>query len=72
MTILKGNQLTNRSTGSLLHEGLGATVSNWMTDRTIIRSIGSINNVFVTYFGADLEPGFATFWGRSLGPIVLV
>ena len=47
-------------------------VSNRMTDRTTIRSIGSVNSVFVIYFGADLEPGFATFWGRSLGHVVLV
>ena len=72
MTIRKGNRSTNRSTGSLLQEGLGATVSNQMTNRTTIRSIGSVESVFVTCFGVDLEPGFATFWGLSLGPIVLV
>ena len=51
----------NRSTSSLLQEGLGATISNRMTDRMTIRSIGSLDSVFVTCFGADLEPEFATF-----------
>ena len=63
MTIRKGNRSTNRSTGSLLQEGLGATISNKMTDRTTIRSIGSVDSVFVTCFGSNLEPRFATFWG---------
>ena len=61
MTIRKGNWLTNRSIGSLLQEGLGAMVSNQMTDRKTIRSIGLVDNVFVTCFGADFEPEFATF-----------
>ena len=52
MTIRKGNRSTNWSTGSLLQEGLGATVSNWTT----IRSIDLVDSVFVTCFGADLEP----------------
>ena len=72
MTIWKGNWSTNRSTGSLLQEGLGATVSNRMTDQTTISSIDLVYSVFVTCFGADLEPGFATFWGQSLGPVVLI
>ena len=72
MTIPKGNRSTNRSTGSLLQEGLGATISNQMTDQMTIRSVHSVDNAFVTCFGADLEPGFAMFWGRSLGPVVLV
>ena len=76
MIIRKENRLTNRSTnrstGSLLQEGLGAIVSNRMTDRTTIRSIDSIDSVFMTCFKADLEPVFATFWGRFLGPVVLV
>ena len=66
----KGNQSTNRSTSSLLQEGLGATVSNRMTDRTTIRSIDSVDGVFVICFTANLEPDFATFWGRSLSPVV--
>ena len=72
MTIRKGNRSTNRSTGSLLQEGLGSTISNRMTGRTTIRSIGSVHSVFVTYFEADLEPEFVMFWGWSLGPVVLV
>ena len=72
MTIQKGNQSTNRSTGSLLQEGLGAMVSNRMINRTTIRSIGSVDSVFVTCFGADLEPRFTIFWGQSLSPVVLV
>ena len=72
MTIRKGNRLTNRSTSSLLQEGLGATVSSRMIDWTTIRLTGSVESVFVTYFRADLKPGFAMFWGRSLGPVVLV
>ena len=68
MTIRKGNRLT----GSLLQERLGTMVSNRMTDRTTIKSIGSVDSVFVTCFRADLEPGFATFCGRSLGPVILV
>ena len=61
MTIRKGNQSTNLSTGSLLQEGLGAMVSNRMTDRTTIRSIGLVNSVFMTCFEADVEPRFAMF-----------
>ena len=72
MTIWKGNRSTNRSTGLLLQEGLGATVSNRMTDWTTIRSIGSVDSVFVTCFGADLVLGFSMFWGQSLSHVVLV
>ena len=72
MTIQKENRLTNWSTGSLLQEGLGAMVSNRITDRTTIRLTSLVDSVFVTCFGADLELEFATFWGRSLGPVVLV
>ena len=72
MTIRKRNRSTNRSTGLLLQEGLGATVSNQMTDRTTIRSIGSVDSVFMTGFGADLVPCFSMFWGQSLSHVVLV
>ena len=36
-------------------------LSNRMTDWTTIRSIGLVDSVFVTCFGADLMPGFAMF-----------